>query len=253
MSLMLGLGLGLGGRAGGAATFNPATLSLTGWWRASYSASPWTPTASAGASGTNGDLTEGSNAPAAGAAVNGFTPADFDGTNDILTSAAANASLYSTTAYTLVQLVYLDSFALVDPGAASPFTCPGGLGNHAGDGGPVGGFAGSGASGVFRFGHVDAGGWDSAAVSVSTGAWMMVAACFDNSNVMVSLNAGAQTSKAQGTVVGMAGFGIIGRNYLSAQFADMKVLEVMTSNTNLSASLTNIRSYFNSRYGLALT
>lgn len=242
---------GLAGRAGKVSGFDPATLSLTGWYRASYAGSPWTPTASAGSSGSNGNLTEATNAPATGSAVNGLTPADFDGTNDMLTG-PANTTLYSTTAYSIIQLVYIDAFALADPGAGAPYNCPGGLGNHTGDGGPVGGFAGSGASGVWRWGHTDGGGWDSASASVSTGAWTMVAATFDNTNISASVNAGAPTTQAQGTVVGTAGFGLIGRNYLAAQFSDMKVLEIMTSNTDLSASLSNIKSYFNARYALSL-
>ena len=39
--------------------FDPTSLSLTGFWRASYSGAPWVPTASAGTSGANGNLVAG--------------------------------------------------------------------------------------------------------------------------------------------------------------------------------------------------
>src|SRR5262245_903161 len=47
-----------------AVSYDPAILALDGWWRAPY-ADPWTPTASAGASGSNGNLTS-SGSPATG-------------------------------------------------------------------------------------------------------------------------------------------------------------------------------------------
>jgi hypothetical protein len=44
-----------GGHGTAAGAADPSSLSLTGWWRASYAGSPWTPSASAGSSGSNGD------------------------------------------------------------------------------------------------------------------------------------------------------------------------------------------------------
>ncbi len=65
--------------------WTPANLSLTGFWDASYGGAPWAGTASLGSSGTKSLITTDTNiprthtAPAVGSAVNGFTPASFDG------------------------------------------------------------------------------------------------------------------------------------------------------------------------------
>jgi hypothetical protein len=256
MSRLLRMGLGPGHGIRVSSAFDPATLSLTGWWRASYSGSPWAPTASAGSSGSNGNLEEATNPPATGSAVNGYTPADFDGSNDLLTvpGGAILDTFYNTTAYSVVMLINVDSFTLTDPGATQPFNCPGGFGDVGGNGGPCGGVAGSGASGVFRFGHSDVTDFNSASVAISTATWTMVAATYNGTNVEVTKNAGSAATQAVGTVTGLASSSAaVGRNYLSAQFFDGKVLEIMAADTALSgANLTNIKSYFNSRYGLSL-
>lgn len=109
MKICLGLHLG---SCGAAAELPDAanTLSLTGYWRANatnYAASPWTGTASAGTSGGR-NLTEATNPPAAGTAQNGFVPADFDGTNDILAPAA-------TTLDTFANALAFSGWALIRP------------------------------------------------------------------------------------------------------------------------------------------
>ncbi len=91
------------------AVFDPATLALSGWWRASYAGSPWTPTASAGNSGSNGNLTEAINPPATGAALNGLTSADFDGTNDKLGNANALNTFIASTGWSVSGVIAADS------------------------------------------------------------------------------------------------------------------------------------------------
>ncbi len=66
-----------------AAVDAPSLLPLTAWWR-NYSASPWVGTASLGTSGSN-SASEATNPPTAGTALNGFTPAHFNGSNSALT------------------------------------------------------------------------------------------------------------------------------------------------------------------------
>ncbi len=67
------------------AGFTPADLNLTGFWDASYAGAPWAGTASLGSSGSKSLITTDTNiprthtAPTAGTAVNGYTPASFDG------------------------------------------------------------------------------------------------------------------------------------------------------------------------------
>lgn len=90
-------------------SFDPATLALTGWWRAAYPPSPpWTSIASAGTSGAR-ELTEATNPPTAGTALNGFNTANFDGVNDIINGADALSTYGSATAGSLAFLIYADT------------------------------------------------------------------------------------------------------------------------------------------------
>lgn len=87
MNLSLGLRLGAKARgAGGAALFDPATLSHTLLYLPDY-AYPWTGAASAGTSGGRNltNATAGAR-PAVGAGANGHASADFDGVDDLLDS-----------------------------------------------------------------------------------------------------------------------------------------------------------------------
>src|SRR5690606_13622046 len=93
---------------------------LTGFWRGSFSGSPWVGTASAGSSGTR-DLTEATNPPSTGAAQNGYVPADFDGTNDVLGNATAMSTLLTASGYYYWALFELDAITgtLADSSAFS--------------------------------------------------------------------------------------------------------------------------------------
>lgn len=62
-------------------SWDTPAMALEGYWRASYTGSPWTPTASAGASAVTGNLTGNASV---GPAQNGLTPASFDGATQSL-------------------------------------------------------------------------------------------------------------------------------------------------------------------------
>lgn len=119
----LGLGLGLGGRAGGSSVdpgTDPATLTLTAFWDASFSASPWEGSASAGTSGAK-DLAEATNPPTAGTAVNGLTPARFSAAGTTkLDYAGTDGSLIGTGEFTS-WVIFNASAAIADAGAASRY------------------------------------------------------------------------------------------------------------------------------------
>jgi len=74
------------------------TLASTGWWRGSFAGTGWTwaGTASAGSSGSR-NLTEATNPPTAGTAVDGYTPAHFNGTNQKLGHAGPVAPTFVST------------------------------------------------------------------------------------------------------------------------------------------------------------
>lgn len=70
---MIGINQNISRFSGG---FNPASLALSGWWRANFT-DPWLPTVSAGSSGANGTLTD--SAPSTGGTYASGVP--YRGTN----------------------------------------------------------------------------------------------------------------------------------------------------------------------------
>lgn len=93
--MRLGLSLAVTQPRGGGVP-DPSLLNLGGWWPGSFTGSPWVGAASAGSSGSR-NLTEATNPPSTGSALNGFTPAVFDGVNDVLGGAACSNFITTTT------------------------------------------------------------------------------------------------------------------------------------------------------------
>ncbi len=232
---------------GGEEAFDPATLSLTGWWRASYSGSPWSGVASAGTSGTR-NLTEATNPPATGEALNGFTPADFDGTNDKL-GGDTGSNLYSASAYSGVALVYVDAITTDDSG--NPYLndgiiCSSGTGDF-------GTTLRSTGPTVDVF-HWNGSSYEKASATLSTGAWQLVQWKLESGTLKIRVNSGSwQTASASGGAASLGSSSRVGANYNASDFLDGKLAELMLSNTALSdANFDNIKGYLNSRYGLSL-
>jgi hypothetical protein len=242
--MRLGLGLSLSNVPGGASVFNPATLSLTGWWRASFSASPWSGTASAGGSGSR-DLTEATNPPAAGSAVNGLTPADFDGTNDKLTAPGTMDTYWNAGAGSGWVLAYVDAIstdnALVYLNDCILSTSPAMyLGVYLRSSGVVG----------IRFVDV---GEVVVSTSISTGAWVLVQWKYDGSTIKIRTNGNAWTSAAAGNIGLLSQSIVLGQNYDGSEKLDGKILDVGLADTALSdANFDNVLAYCRDRYGLAL-
>jgi hypothetical protein len=223
------------------AAFNPATLSLTGWWRSSYSGSPWTPTASAGGSGSVGNFTEATNPPATGAAVNGLTPANFDGTNDCLSGPNASA-LLSASAYTVWILGRADTSAAA---GGNPWAEPGLL-QHS-TAGTVWGM--SYANGKVRAVHYD-GGVKTVEVAIAATNYFLARLRFNGSTLGLIVNNSSENTAAAGNLSG--GFGhamFMGKNYDSSLFFDGQILEVITASSDLSANDASMRQYMSDRYG----
>ena len=228
--------------------FTSTSLSLTGFWQANFSASPWTGTASTGTSGSN-NLSEATHPPTTGTTVSGFIPAHFNGTNQLLTATGTLATYYTISALTMICLIKINSFTAADPGASLPYAIAPLLGGTAGGnshGGPVGGVCGSGSNGVFRFGQFD-GAWKSAAIAVSTGSWMMLVANYDGTHMNVSVNNGTPVQTTIGSSQSLSSDGMgIGTNSSGAGggYQAIDMLVGITSSTSLSA--TNITKIYNS-------
>ena len=225
--------------------FDPATLTLTGWWRGNFTGSPWTPTASAGTSGANGNFAEATNPPATGAALNGFTPADFDGTNDIITGANPMSSFVTGGAGSIAVLFNADTAAAPGGGVYDdePLFCDDTANIAIGfnTSGVRGGFYDSGAS------------WKmTTEVACATAGWHLAQMKWDGANIYVRVDSGAWTSVAAANFFTTTGLPRLGKNYNTALF-DGRIEEVITAATALSdANFNNLIVYVNARYGLAL-
>lgn len=228
-------------------TWAPSELSLTLFNRASFSASPWAGTASAGVSGTK-SLTEATNPPSVGSAVNSLTPADFDGTNDILNLSGTLATYATASAYSGWALVYVDA---ISTNAASSFDNDAILSTTGGAAVAI--YLKS--TGVVGFRHFGGTSGELALTrTFTTGTWQLVQWKYDGTNAKLRVNGGTRGSVAPDALAATTNPVAIGQNYAGAQFLDGKILEIGLTNTAISdANEDKILAYARTRYTQALT
>lgn len=222
----------------------PSVLSLTGWWRASYGGSPWVGVASAGGSGTH-NLSEGTNPPSTGSAVNGLTPADFDGVNDKIDNANTIGTFLTASAWSAAVLIWIDNVS-----TATATTMCSIVGNSAG--------------GFWGLGHRDNSGpkvysyiWDGAnksiEIPITTGAWHLVQAKLESGIHKLRIDGGSWTTLASGNVTNLANSLRVGQSYTGSHFGDQKILDLALAGSAISdANFEKIRKYVNARYALSL-
>lgn len=234
----------------GTAAIDPATLSLTGWWRGSYSGSPWSGNASAGSS--SGRSLSAENSPDVGSPQGGFTSAFFvDSNNDRLTTGLGVSAdnLVSLTAYTISMLIKPGAGlnSIQSPVYSNPTII-------ADNGSTFGVVCGLDAPCTVRFYHYDTS-HKSTSVSVSDAAWSAVDCRFNGSQISVRVNGGAWSSVAAGTLSSAVN-GQEVRVGCSADFNfyfDGDVMELLVSDAALSdATLDGVRAYYAGRYGVAV-
>ncbi len=221
--------------------FDPSSLSLTGWYRTNYGGADWTGTASAGSSGTR-TLTTGT-APSNATTLNGMNVAAFDGSNDVLIQGTGTLDDYiNAAAYSVVMLVRPKSAA----------SAAGNIYDNdqiVSDSGGNFGVAWS-SSGVAAW-HYD-GDWTATGWTALTGnTWAMVSSVYNGTDMSCRVNNGTAATQAQGNVSGLGVTLRLGQNFGSV-FTEMDVAELMISDTELTTQLADVKSYFNTRYGLAL-
>lgn len=244
MGLALGLGLGI--------TFsnNADWVYGLGWsalWEASYAGSPWV--AKAG----SGSLADATNPPAVGGAVNGFTPADFDGTNDKLDGAAASNYVDTGvgTSSTVVALVFVDTVGVAQP-TPSDGECLVGLrlsGTLAID------VSTSGTRGSIFDGSLKM--TTPAFVACSTGAWHLVWMRWTGGSMTHGVDVAptpGQTPASTNGPIGLSSLLRIGANYdasIAPQCADFKALAVGAIKRGLTDSEINaLAAYWRTKFGL---
>jgi hypothetical protein len=250
--MRLGLHLGLSSTSSSVPAIDPATLSLTGWWRAAnggeYNGSPWAGTASAGSSGSNA-LSEATNPPAAGSAVNTHPPADFDGTNDRLVGdgtfdtyfnagAGSGAILFNADAITTDDgtNVY-ENDCLLATNSAAYFHLY---------------LRSSNVLGI-RFVDDTVGERILSIAFAGTGAWVFVQWKWNGTTLYLRVNGGSWASTPCTNLALLTDTLRIGVNYNAGQVFDGKILEIMTADSVLSdATFNGILSYERARYALSL-
>lgn len=222
--------------------FDPATLALTGWWKPNYGGTPWVGTASTGSSGSR-NLTEVDNAPSTGSAVNGLTPADFDGINDRLLTGALMSALFTAAAGSLA-IVFNSDTAAADAGASAPYGNPPLLADT--NGLFIVGFSTSGV----RVGYYDGATWNSVAVACATGGWHVVFVRWNGTNLEVRLDGGSWSSVARANISDVTGQVRLGI-YSTTLFFNGRQAEVMTQSSRWGdATVDSLWSYFQPKFAL---
>lgn len=226
--------------------YDLTSVSWTARYEASYSGSPWVPVA-----GTAGNLSEATNPATVGAAVNGFTPADFDGVDDLLSGANGSSFVAggAGTSSTILALVYVDAVA-ADAVAGSPQLNEGIIALNGA------GFVGIGISVAGSRPFVNDGTYKQttpASVACSTGAWHMIWMRWTggamNHGVDVAPTAG-QTAAVTNGPSNLAFALRVGVNFGTA-FADLKMLALLTVKSGLAdADINKITTGYRCHFAL---
>jgi hypothetical protein len=229
-------------------SFDPASLSLQGWWRGGdYDGSvTWTGTASAGNSGSH-NLTVNTGLPTnGGATLNGHTTIHFSG-------GAFGPSFQNATFANFVSASAWSSWMLinfVDEPSDNADTNPFGNANvWRDDNGDAGVFVRSTGPGVQA--AVNDGAVKCASTTFTNGAWHLLQARFNGTNVEVRVDNGSWVTHAAGNMTSNIGQLLVGEGISNAIHGDMA--EMSLANTRFSdATFDNVRGYINSRYGLSI-
>lgn len=242
--LGLGLSLGLNSRASAAAAYDPSVLSLTAWWRANYTGSPWAGTASAGSSGSR-SLTDVGTAPAVGTAQNSKTPADFNGTSSQLRTALTLANLVNANAGSFWFVARADT-AEAAQAAGSPFNNPGLLMLNGS------GYMGIGyaSNGVCAF--LYDGAYREVTVAAATGAYFVAQGKFDGSTLKLRINGGTRSSVPAGSIADLTSTPIlIGTSINQDHWFDGRILEIGVTNSTLTDTVEdNVYAAIRTTYGI---
>ncbi len=218
-------------------SFSPADLALTAYFKDYTGSSPWVGTASAGTSGTH-NATEGTDPPSAGTAVNGHTPALFDGVNDRLSLDGTTPSYFGAAALSAFALVYIDNtnerVIFCTHNAYAPLYV---------------------SSNIVWFRPYGAGVNCSRAMPI--GAWALVTLRYTGSQIQIGVNevpgaSGGASVEAWSTNMSLAGEIMrLGKGAWGQMLG--KMLEVGISDTALTdQNFLDIKTYMNTKYSLAL-
>lgn len=233
--------------------FDPATLSLTGWWRDYPGTSPWSGTASAGTS-TSNSISEATNPPNAGTALNAHATANFDGTNDVLGDSVGSLDTYVNAGDGSGWVLFNADTATSDSGAGTRYNNP----QFFIDSNGVMG-CGFSTAGVHVFVTDGSNGITEKVIACATGGWHLVSWKYHYASpgltLSIRLDGGAWQTATSGAGSGLSGTinpdSIhVGPRYTGGTvFFDGRIAEMATSDTFISdANFDNVKSYINNRY-----
>lgn len=239
-----GIILGLGLTTTRAPAYDPADLTLTQWNRIAYSGSPWAGVASGGGSGGRA-LSEGTNPPSAGAALNGLDSVSFDGTNDRLGGDTLGNVLpvNGWALGLLLNIVAVSSSSSSAEGEILSDT----LGTFCLQSYDAGG-------GIYRVSvqQYDTG-WRRAEVGVALATWTFVQARYNGATLGVRINGGSWTTTACGDNASGAGSFQVGQSRAAfGLFYSGLVAEVFAGAAISDGDFDGLRIYLNSRYALSV-
>ncbi len=226
-----------------AATFDPSVETLTGWWRASYVSPTMPGVASAGTSGANGLAVDADadGTPVAGTLQNGFAPASFVGT--ALETVAAMSTFFAGGTGTAVMCALAPSAAAT----VGVFSDPAFLTDR-----------GSQIALTFSTSGVGAGVFDGTSqktrtLACSTAAYHLIAMRWDASLLKLRVDTTDATPIATvGVAPTLTGRVVFAKNP-GLSFLNYSLLDAAFYASSVAdATLTNWKSYYNSRYGLSL-
>lgn len=226
----------------------PLSLAWEGFWRGSWTL-PWLGEASAGGS-LGRDLYEATNFPGSGTPKNGYTPAAFDGVNDLLVASGAAEDYFGVTGWTIHAVVKCTS--LVAPGG---FTADQPALFSVGPGSSAVALAFD-STGVTALQYDGIGGTaETPRIAVGTSTYRRIQARWTGTQIQCRVDGGAWQSVACTSQVAYSGTGEIlrmGVNYDGTKFLAAEVLEGGVFATSLSDSdLDALDAYAVVRYGLA--
>jgi hypothetical protein len=229
------------------AQLDPTTLTATGFVRGSYGGAPWAGTASAGTSGAK-SFTAGTASPTVGTAINGLTPAVFNGTSQFLVDSVATIGGYVAAAAYEVELV-------INPGvqptaAAAIYNNPGILADSNGNFGIV--MFNDGTNDQIAVYQHTAGGYFSAQQICGRGNWHHVRCSYDGTNMVVTVDGIPGQPQAAGNITGgLAGIAEVGRsNAVTVAYWAGSILEIFTTQAAPAKQALAYTGYVNSRYQL---
>jgi hypothetical protein len=230
--------------------FNPATLALTGWWKAYPGASPWSGSASTGTSASyTATLAAGSDLSFN--TLSGNTYASW----------TADSGQYYTTATNFGN--FFSSSGGFYAGLVRPNTATADLGagqrrsnGHCfwSDGPTAGGYIGCGASSTGPFAYMYGSSTSYKDLVYPLGnplnVWMAIFMYWDGTTLYLQVNNGAPISVGA-TLTTYTNPIFFGRSTVATKSYGGDTAEYMFSNINLASSISNIYSYFKGKYPLA--